>query len=318
MAPIHVQRSPRLLVIGDIILDEYIWTKVHRISPEAPVPVCHVQHRTHRLGGAGNVAHNLSVLGATVTIMGLAGQDSNAHTLHQLLMDAGIHTDGLIPSNGPTITKSRVMAGKQQLCRLDDEMLNQASSAHMPALLAQLQANTGAWDAIVISDYNKGVITNEAAQAIIAYAKAQGVPVIVDPKGKQPEKYRGATCMTHNVKEFLDLTGASPSGQAALIDLAMLFIDQFELGAVILTQSEAGMTHITPKGHQHYPTKAVDVSDVTGAGDTVVAAIAFGMALGWDHATIMHVANCAAGVVVSKVGTATATIDEINDYESHL
>jgi D-beta-D-heptose 7-phosphate kinase/D-beta-D-heptose 1-phosphate adenosyltransferase len=306
------------LVIGDIILDEYIWTKVHRISPEAPVPVCHVQHRTYRLGGAGNVAHNLSMLGAAVTIMGLAGEDSNANTLHQLLMDADINTDGLIPSNGPTITKSRVMAGKQQLCRLDNEMLNLASSAHMPALMAKLHVTTGACDAIVISDYNKGVITNEAAQAIIGHAKAQGVPVIVDPKGNQPQKYRGATCITPNVKEFLDLTGASPSGQDELIEIAIPFLRQFELSAMILTQSEAGMTHITPQGHQHYPTKAIDVSDVTGAGDTVVAAIAFGMALGWDHATIMHVANCAAGVVVSKVGTATATIDEINRYESHL
>ena len=122
MAPINVQRSPRLLVVGDIILDKYIWTNVHRISPEAPVPVCHVQHRTHRLGGAGNVAHNLSVLGAIVTVIGLAGQDANANALQQLLIDADINTDGLIPSNGPTITKSRVMAGKQQLCRLDDEM----------------------------------------------------------------------------------------------------------------------------------------------------------------------------------------------------
>ncbi len=318
MAPIHVQRSPRLLVVGDIILDKYIWTNVHRISPEAPVPVCHVQHRTYRLGGAGNVAHNLSVLGAIVTVIGLAGQDANANTLQQLLIDADINTDGLIPSNGPTITKSRVMAGKQQLCRLDDEMLTQNTSAHMPALMAKLQATTGSWDAIVISDYNKGMITSEAAQAIITYARANRVPVIVDPKGNQPEKYRGATCMTPNVKEFLDLTEASPSGQDELIEIAGPFLNRFELDTVILTQSEAGMTHITPQGHQHYPTKAVDVSDVTGAGDTVVAAIAFGMALGWDQATMMHVANCAAGVVVSKVGTATATIDEINRYESHL
>jgi rfaE bifunctional protein kinase chain/domain len=310
---------PTILVIGDYILDEYIWTQVHRVSPEAPVPVCHIQSYTHCLGGGGNVSHNLSVFGANVVAIGIIGNDANGKILQDKLKKAGISLSGMVTSNKvSTIKKSRVMARRQQLCRLDTEItppnLNQCHAECLRTL--QGMSNVSA---IVISDYNKGMITESFSQRVIDHANQRGVPIIVDPKGHSPKKYKGATYITPNVSEFCEMAGIKKiENEDHLIAAATALIKELNIQIMVLTRSEDGMSVITASSHHHYPTKAVEVSDVTGAGDTVVAAIAYGAALKWAQEGILNFANYAAGVVVSKIGTATATLQEIKRYESHF
>jgi len=315
-----IKKTPKLLVLGDFILDQYYWTSVSRISPEAPVPVCHIQETTHCLGGAGNVANNLSAFGAKVSVAGIVGIDSNADKMKSHFNAAGINTNFLIEVNEyPTICKSRVMAKGQQLCRLDDENLELNMDQHIQNCMDQLRSKDFEYDGVVISDYNKGVVSESLANQIIQIARKHSVPVVVDPKGEKGSKYTGATYITPNTNEFNMLTGLIHiSSDHEVVLHGQELIKKHNIEYVILTRSEKGMMLISNEGHHHYPTKAIEVSDVTGAGDTIVAAVAFGMALGWDQDSIMNMANGAAGVVVSKVGTATASIEEIEAHESNF
>lgn len=314
-----INKQPKILVIGDLILDQYFWTDVNRISPEAPVPVCHVQNTTYCLGGAGNVANNLSSFGAQVTMASLIGNDENANLLMKSLFEANINHDFVIGvDNITTICKTRVLAKGQQLCRIDHEApINEP--IQIQQLISQLNESVKNADVVVLSDYGKGVIGNELASAVISLATTHQIPVIVDPKGDDPSKYAGATYVTPNLSEFKQLTNLADTSNLSIIDdHAKKIISNHAIKNILLTRSADGMSLINETEMKQFSTKAVEVFDVSGAGDTVVAALAFGLGNGWTPAESIEFANIAAGIVVSKVGTATTTISEIDAHESHL
>ena len=313
-------KNTKILVVGDCILDQYLWTTVSRISPEAPVPICHVQDTTYRLGGAGNVANNLSAFGVDVLISGIIGRDGNGETLEKEFNRSKINTELLIKSNEcPTICKSRVLAKNQQLCRLDYEDASRNLENDRSNCLEKISPYFSEIDCLIISDYKKGVVSEHFSQSVIQSAKEHNIPVIVDPKGQQISKYSGATFLTPNMSEFKLFTDLSEDyDDKEIIDNARQLINQFNIDNILLTRSEKGISIISNDRHNNYPTRAKEVADVTGAGDTVVAAIAYGVSQNWDIEDAINFANSAAGVVVSKVGTATASLDEIKDYEQNL
>ena len=316
----NINKTPKILVVGDFILDQYYWSDVSQISPEAPVPVCHVTSTTSSLGGAGNVANNLAVFGSNVHVAGVMGSDLNGNIVLDKFNALNINTDLLVESDDfPTICKTRVIAKGQQLCRLDFENTDSPMESLIDSIIQRLQSNAFDYDAIALSDYNKGTVTAPLAQRIINQATDANIPVIVDPKGFQSTKYNGATFITPNTNEFKDLTGLNHlDDENEIINHAKQLLEKNNLKYIAFTRSEKGITLVTKSEVANFATKVIDVSDVTGAGDTVVAAIAFGSAQGWSMDTIMSFANLAAGVVVSKVGTATATLAEIKNHGQHF
>ncbi|MEK9728299.1 MAG: D-glycero-beta-D-manno-heptose-7-phosphate kinase [Candidatus Margulisiibacteriota bacterium] len=316
-----ISKKPKILVVGDFILDQYYWTNVTRISPEAPVPVCHIQETTHSLGGAGNVAHNLSVFGTEVHLAGVIGNDENGTRLCERFNDLGMNIDLLIKSDDyPTICKTRVMAKGQQLCRLDFEDPKVEIDKHLNSIMKIVNnSNISNFDGIALSDYNKGTLTPNLCQALIQLGNQHQIPIIIDPKGHDATKYFGATYITPNIKEFMDLTGLnSILDETEVIESGQQLMQQNKINNIIFTRSESGITLMANNQIKNYPTKVIRVSDVTGAGDTVVAAVAFGASQQWSIDQIINFANLAAGVVVSKVGTATASITEIETHGTHF
>ena len=318
MIPSLISPLIRILVVGDIMLDQYYWTSVERISPEAPVPVCRMQRVTATLGGAANVANNIRAFGAKAGLVGVVGQDPHADTLHQLMTTAGMDATGVqAVASMPTICKTRVMGNGQQLCRIDDEpaKVDAQDSAWETRLIADLVARIQTVDAVVVSDYNKGMITPTRMRAIVDAAAKQNRPVIVDPKGSNPALYEGASFLTPNQREFYQLAGLDSGADADTVaQAAQTMIQTHRFQGLLVTRSHEGMSIYTPTAIDHVPTKARDVYDVSGAGDTVVAALAVGLASKWPIMDTVHFANVAAGVVVSKRGTATATLAEIQAY----
>jgi rfaE bifunctional protein kinase chain/domain len=313
-------KSPNILVVGDVILDEYIWSTVSRISPEAPVPVCHVSEHTYQLGGAGNVAHNLRSLGCQVSLLGAMGTDINATHLFGVLKNAGIHLTWMIQKDHwVTITKARVMAKHHQLCRIDHEQKITDFLDFFQDIKGQLLADFHQYDAVILSDYNKGVLGQTVTSSIIEFAQTHAIPVMVDPKGKDAKKYAGATMITPNMSEFIAMSSQDIFlTDADIQSFATHLIKTHGFQTVILTRSEKGISVITPETMVNYPTKAKAVLDVTGAGDTVIAALGYGLANGWPIDHMIHVANGAASVVIAKVGTSTATLTEIQPHVPHL
>lgn len=297
----------RVLVVGDLMLDRYWHGDTSRISPEAPVPVVRVGPSEERPGGAANVALNLAALGARPHLLGLTGRDEAADTLERVLTQAGVQCHFLRLGSHPTITKLRVLSRHQQLIRLDFEQGFQSGDAAPLALdYAELLADI---DVVVLSDYGKGTLA--ASRELIALARSQGKPVVVDPKGSDFERYRGATVITPNRKEFEEVVGRCTSEQS-LVERGHALIERELLDALLVTRSEEGMT-LLRAGEQPLtlPTHAREVFDVTGAGDTVVAALAGALAAGQSWAQAVALANLAAGIVVGKLGTATATTAEL-------
>ena len=313
-------KKPKILVVGDCILDQYFWTKVSRISPEAPVPICHIQNTNYRLGGAGNVANNLAAFDAEVSLIGVIGNDANGDILMSELKKVKINSEMMIRSDKiPTISKARVIAKNQQLLRLDHEDPLSNFDEHVQIALKKINQSLDMFDCVVISDYLKGIVTKSFSTQLIENANKKQVPIVVDPKGKDISKYYGATFFTPNMSEFSIFSNLkSDEDENEIINKGKQLILENNINHLILTRSEKGMTIITNKGNKNYPTKAKEVADVTGAGDTVVAAIAYGISQKWTNEEIINFANHAAGVVVSKVGTATATLDEIKEYEANL
>lgn len=299
----------RVLVVGDVMLDRYWSGPVPRISPEAPVPVVRVQHNEDRPGGAANVALNLAALGARTRLIGVVGEDDPARVLREALGSAGVQAD-LLPARGaPTITKLRVLSRNQQLLRMDFESSFAAGAFDPQVLLAQVQQALRDADVLVLSDYAKGTLCG--AQALIRAARQAGVPVIVDPKGEDYERYRGAYCITPNVAELTLVAGAARD-EADLIRRAEALRARLDLQAVLLTRSEHGMSLVQAQQDVlHLPARAREVFDVTGAGDTVVAVLAACVAAGRDLAQAAHLANLAAGIVVGKLGTSTVSPAEL-------
>ena len=295
--------ASRVLVVGDVMLDRYWHGDAGRISPEAPVPVVRVTHDEARPGGAANVALNVSSLGAQVSCAGLVGSDSDADLLEQTLKNHNVHPV-LMRVEHRTITKLRVLAQSHQMIRLDFETPFDATDA---SSLAETVLLTGV-NALVLSDYAKGSLE---PQSLIQKARAVGTPVVVDPKGTDFEKYRGATLLTPNRAEFEAVCGAWSNDQE-LIEKGRALMATLDLESMLVTRSEQGMTLLHRDGSvHHFAATAREVADVTGAGDTVIATMAAGLGSGMSLAQTAELANHAAGIVVSKLGTATVSSREL-------
>ncbi len=315
---ISIAKKPKVLVVGDVILDHYLWGDCERISPEAPVQVVASQKEDFILGGAGNVLNNLLALGAEANLCSVCGDDTAGRIINELLRDKEISTEGVLIQKGRISTKkSRIMAQGQQLVRVDKETTEAISPQIERQLSTHIQAILPKYDILLLSDYAKGVLTPNLTQKLIHEAKQANIPVLVDPKGEDFTKYKGATLITPNKKETIAATGISLDTDTHIYKAGIQLKKMLDLQYVLITLSEAGMA-VFAESMEHIKTKAYEVYDVTGAGDTVIAALAFALAAGNDIFSAAHFANSAAAVVVSKVGSATATPEEIFSYEKHF
>jgi D-glycero-beta-D-manno-heptose-7-phosphate kinase len=296
----------RVLVVGDVMLDRYWFGEVERISPEAPVPVVHVVRREDRLGGAANVARNAVALGAQVTLVGLVGADEAATRVHELLAQAGVQAHLIADAAHPTTLKMRVLGRQQQLLRIDFE--EKPTPALLDALHERVAPLLAAHDVVVFSDYAKGALAH--VEALITLARQHRIAVLVDPKGSDYQRYRGATLVTPNRSEMQQAVGHWTS-EADLAERAQGLRDQLELEALLVTRSEQGMTLFTANGRDHVEAQAHEVFDVSGAGDTVLATLAVMRAAGVDWPDAMRWANRAGGIVVGKLGTSIVTAGEL-------
>ena len=297
----------RVLVLGDIMLDRYWHGGTSRISPEAPVPVVRVEQIQDRPGGAGNVALNIAALGAASTLRGYTGNDEMADSLQDMLQGAGVHCDFQRVDDRPTITKLRVVSRHQQLIRLDfEEPSAVAAGTELAEGINEALSGCGA---LVLSDYAKGALHDP--QPLIHAAVEAGVPVLVDPKGTAFERYRGATLLTPNLHEFEAVAGPCTTEQA-LVENGERLMAELELGALLITRGEGGMTLLRPGAEEmHLPARAREVFDVTGAGDTVIAVLAAAVAAGSGLPEAVGLANVAASIVVGKLGTASVSAPEL-------
>ena len=309
---------PNILVVGDLMIDHYLWGKAERISPEAPVQVVDVGHETTVLGGAGNVVNNLIALGATVSVASAIGDDANGKELTLMLKAIGVKTEGLVTQHDrKTSKKSRVIASNQQILRYDKESKDAIETESVQKILDAVKKDLFLYDIIILSDYGKGVITTELSQGIITMARASGKKVLVDPKGKDYGKYRGAHLLTPNKKEAMEATGIEIKDDASLQSALLWLKNECGLDRSMITLSEDGIA-IYDEKLKRFPTVAQEVYDVTGAGDTVIASIAFALSSNRSIDEAARFANLAAGVVVAKIGSATVTLDEIEEYEAML
>ena len=308
-------RTPqcRILVAGDVMLDKYYYSEVTRISPEAPVPIAHVRSEMETLGGAANVAHNLTRLACQVSIAGFVGKDYHGKSLVEKLRARGIDGAGLIPTDRPTTTKLRVIGGHQQMLRLDFEESAPVAGTDAAHFLSCIERKLDAGlDVLIISDYGKGACTEENCRKIITACKAHHVPVIVDPKGTSWMKYADADYITPNLKEINAVLADPICNEDAPVEHAARDVmKKYHLGNIIVTRSEAGLSLIREGEVEHIPTKAQEVFDVSGAGDTVIAVFAMGIAGGLPPRDSAYLANLAAGVVVAKLGTYAVSREEL-------
>lgn len=303
--------SAKILIIGDIMLDRYYFGNVSRISPEAPVPVVAVEKDIYTLGGAGNVANNISNLNAYCKILSTASEDISGRNLKNLLKN--INCDYFfVDNNVPTTTKLRVIGEKQQIVRVDFEEVRQLSPKATDVYKENILKEIEQYNSIVISDYGKGVCTEEMCNFIITQSKKYNIPVIIDPKGSDWTKYYGATIVTPNVKELSEVAGISiKNNDYDIISVGREIREKYNIKYLVVTRSEKGITIISNNEYKHIPTTAMEVFDVSGAGDTVVATMASALGAGYNLEETVELANSAAGVVVGKVGTAPILIDEL-------
>ncbi len=300
-------QDAKLLVIGDVMLDRYWHGDAFRVSPEAPVPVVKVENREDRPGGAGNVALNIAALGSAATLVGIIGNDEAGTELKSRLEAAGVYCDFLVSNSKPTITKLRVISRHQQLIRLDFE--EKFTEEDVKDLGNKVEALIQDCQVMVISDYAKGALAD--VPCLIDLARKYNIPVVVDPKGSDFTKYRGATLMTPNLSEFEAVVGPCDNEQV-LVEKGLLLLKQLDLSALLITRGEHGMTLIRPESAElHLPAKAREVFDVTGAGDTVISVLAASLAAGDSLADSTALANLAAGLVVAKLGTAAISGPEM-------
>ena len=294
----------KVLVLGDLILDRYIWGKVRRISPEAPVPVVDVLYDNFMLGGAANVANNIVSLGGRATVMGICGTDGAGQVLKDLLEKAGIEAV-LIEDQRPTSVKTRVIAHNQQVVRFDMESRDHLTGKELEFMLSALDRQVRDCDAIIVSDYKKGVVSAQMMRRLLKAAK--GKFVAVDPKVGHFHLYKGVSLITPNLLEAAEGSAVAIKDEATLLKAGRTLLGKLHAGSVLVTRSEEGMSLFTPSGVKHFPTAAIKVFDVTGAGDTVIAAFSLAHAAGATMEEAAVIANHAAGLVVAQVGTAAAT-----------
>ena len=311
-------KSPKLLVIGDLMIDHYLWGSCERISPEAPVQVVNVKSESTVLGGAGNVINNLCALGAQVDVISVVGGCEISDELKALLTNIQVSTQYLITQKDRiTSKKSRIIAAQQQVVRYDRESTDEISSESQKQILASFKSIINNYDGVLLSDYGKGVLTFELTQAIITLANKNGKKVLIDPKGLDYSRYKGAYLLTPNKKEASEATNINIVDDSSLARAITQLKDECDLDVSLITLSENGVA-IYDNDLRTHPTVAREVFDVTGAGDTVLASLGFALACNIDIDEAIKFSNLAAGVVVGKIGSATATLNEIIEYESSL
>jgi len=306
----------RVLVIGDLMVDEYLWGNVDRISPEAPVQVVEVKRENRSLGGAGNVIANLVSLGGKVDLAGVVGNDSDGDWIIQQMKGLGVGHELLIRDpNRPTIKKTRVIAVNQQVVRIDRETKQSLSPNAEEYLLDCIKKEIYGWEAIILSDYGKGLLTPHFLKRIISLGKRRGIKVIIDPKGDDFKRYKGAYLITPNKKEAFQGMGLGEYKDIDIGELGKTMIMQLDLKGLIITLGAEGMYVFTQEEEPRViPTRAREVYDVSGAGDTVAATISLSLLSGADLKMAAEIANLAAGIVVGKIGTATVTQEELLTY----
>lgn len=303
----------RVLVIGDIIMDEYIWGDVHRISPEAPVPVVEVIQETKMLGGAANVINNIASLGGNPILCGLIGDDDTGRELLERVRGLGAATDGIVVEAGrPTSIKTRVIAHHQQVVRFDREMIREILPETLMKIVDFIKTMQDGLDAIIVSDYGKGVISPETMKGLRDLVRGSGIILAVDPKADHFEYYQGMDVITPNHHEAGAFCGFKIVDKQSLIRAGGQMIRELNCRSVLITQGKDGMTLFEAEGEiSHIPTVARKVFDVTGAGDTVISAFSLGLASGMDLKTAAIISNFAAGIVVGEVGTSTVSASEL-------
>jgi len=293
------------------MLDEYTWGEVERISPEAPVPVVRVKSRTWAAGGAANVAHNIASLGGSAELVGVIGQDHPGRRLRKILRQARIGDKGLIMDRGrPTVTKSRILAGHQQVVRIDTEETDEMGAKQRRWVMEQVGRLIAGVDAVVVEDYSKGLLDQEMVDGIISLARAHRCPVVADPNENHLFTFRGATLATPNRREAI--TASNLPRETSVPELGKSLLRRWGPQALLITLGEDGMC-LFERRHRPFfiPTVAREVFDVSGAGDTVVGTLVLALSAGADLRTAARLANCAAGVVVGKLGTATVSAREL-------
>jgi rfaE bifunctional protein kinase chain/domain len=319
-----LKKQPTILVIGDLMIDHYIFGSASRLSPEAPVPVVNVGDENITLGGAGNVVQNLISLGANLLVGGIIGNDIYGNRLTDILTEAKVDANGVITDcNRTTTVKTRVVVGSHQMIRIDREVTHQLCTETRDKLLGEVTRRMDLADIVVLSDYNKGLFSAELTRHIIEIANLKNKKIIVDPKGLCYEKYSGAYIIKPNRKELAEAANMEKIvSEEDLLNAARLILEQTGAEYLIVTLSEDGMAIINKYDNIMLPVKASAVFDVTGAGDTVLAVMAYALASGFNVEDACMLANSAAAIVIRQVGSATTSIDEIvefmesNEYDS--
>jgi D-beta-D-heptose 7-phosphate kinase/D-beta-D-heptose 1-phosphate adenosyltransferase len=304
--------SIKIVVIGDLMLDQYLWGRVSRISPEAPVPIVRVERKTCSLGGAGNVAHNLAVLGCQTQLLGVVGVDTEADILRNEMKRLNIPTDYLIADpHRPTTVKTRVISSSQQLIRLDNELTEAISPEIEEILLERSIFQLESVNLVILSDYNKGVLTDKFLETFLPITKQKQIPVLIDPKGSNYTAYTGATAITPNRSESELALKRSLLTDRDFEAAGEELQQKYSLEAVLMTRSEEGMTLFLQGKAYHFPAYAREVFDISGAGDAVIAILAASLSAGLSWTEAVELANLGAGVAVQKVGTAPVYKDEL-------
>jgi D-beta-D-heptose 7-phosphate kinase/D-beta-D-heptose 1-phosphate adenosyltransferase len=314
-------KKQSILVVGDTMIDRFIWGKVRRISPEAPVPIVEVTKETQVLGGAANVASNIAALGAKAYMVSTIGSDLYGKILVDMFKEKKINADYLVyDDKRPTIVKSRIIAVSQQLVRIDKEVKGQFESRIENKLISSIEALIPKVNAVIISDYGKGVVCQKILKKTITLARKYKIPVTVDPKVEHFKKYKRITTMTPNEKEAIEGMNAKNIETGLDVEnLGKRILKTLNSESVVITRGEKGMTLIEPNNKiTNIPTRAKEVYDVTGAGDTVISTMTLALAAKADLLTSAEVANFAAGIVVAKLGTATATPEELKNVISEF
>lgn len=314
-------KAPKILVIGDLMIDHYLWGSCERISPEAPVQVINVDNESTVLGGSGNVINNLKALGAQVDVISVIGGCETSDELKILLNDINVNSKYLITQKDRiTSKKSRIIAAQQQVVRYDRESTDEISTKSQTTILNTFKKIITNYDAVLLSDYGKGVLTADLTQSLIAIANDNNKKVLIDPKGLDYSKYKGAYLLTPNKKEASEATQINIHDDATLTQAITQLKTNCDLDVSLITLSEQGVAIYDDHDDELriHPTVAREVFDVTGAGDTVLASLGFALSCGLDIDNSVEFANLAAGVVVGKIGSATATLNEIIEHESSL
>jgi len=307
-------KPAQILVAGDVMVDEYVLGKVERISPESPVPVVVVKDRLRRLGGAGNVVKNLVSLGAGVALIASVGKDGAGRWFRRHCEEIGVESFWLKEhSVRPTTIKTRVVARNQQIVRIDEEQVSDIAPELERSVIEDIESVVPQVKAVVISDYGKGFLTRRVLETLISRARAHKLPILADPKGLDYTRYRGVTYITPNVSEASLASGVEIRDNQSLVQAGRILLDRTDAQALIITKGREGSTLVTRTGARDFPVKPVEIIDVTGAGDTVIATLALCTANGLSIDNSIMVANLAASLVVSRFGAASVTLQDMTD-----